>query len=262
MTDNRATLQTPAAGGPRSFDRVASRYDAMRGGEERGMASARGISPHLTDGVVLEVGVGTGIVALGLQRLGHQVLGVDISEAMLEQARQRLPGRVQRADARNLPFPDACVANVVFVHTLHLIGDMDAGIAEAARVLRGGGRLVAVHGMPTADPDPMVDALARLSVLQPPRPDTAANLARAGAAAGLEPVTHTSGGEYDQPTTPAALIRSIEDRVPPYLWDVDDPTWSRVVEPVLAELRALPEQDAARVHRWRSECTVLAKPAG
>jgi SAM-dependent methyltransferase len=262
MTDSRRFPGSSPKGGPKSFDRVAACYDAMRGGEERGLASARGISPHLTDGVVLEVGVGTGIVALGLQRLGHQVLGVDISEAMLEQAHNRLPGRVQRADARNLPFPDACVANVVFVHTLHLIGDMAAGIAEAARVLRGGGRLVAIHGMPTADPDPLVDALARLSVLQPPRPDTAANVVRAGTAAGLKPVTVTRGGEYDQHTTPAALIRSIEDRVPPYLWDVDDRTWKRVVEPVLAELRALPDQHVARAHRWRSECTVLRKPAG
>ncbi|XVQ82884.1 class I SAM-dependent methyltransferase [Microbispora siamensis] len=242
-----------------SFDRVADSYDEMRGGLERGRQSAACLAPHLVAGTTLEVGVGTGVVAAGLRELGHPVIGVDISEPMLHRAHERLGGRVARADARALPLPRGTVANVVFVHVLHLVGDMAAAVAEAARVLRPGGRLAAVHGSPVADPDELVEALDRLAPLQPPRPDTPEGLLSAGEAAGLRPVEQHFAAEYEKATSPAELAESIERRVPPYLWHVPDDVWRDVVVPVVAGLRALPDPDRPRVQTWRSMCTVLEK---
>ncbi|MFB7664931.1 class I SAM-dependent methyltransferase [Kitasatospora sp. NPDC056138] len=245
---------------PMAFDRVADDYDRMRGGLERGRQSAASLQRDLVPGPVLEVGVGTGVVAVGLQELGWEVSGVDVSAPMLVRARERLGDRVLEADARDLPFPDASFANTVFVHVLHLVGDLDAAVREAARVLRPGGRLVAVHGMPGAGPDELTAALDRLAVLQPPRPDTPAGLAATGGGAGLKLLRQEYEPEYERATSPRELHDSLARRLPPYLWDVDAQTWRTVVEPVLAELLALPDPDRPRPQVWRMRRTVLAKP--
>ncbi|MGY5106545.1 class I SAM-dependent methyltransferase [Streptomyces sp. 900105245] len=243
----------------KAFDRVADDYDRMRGGMERGRQAAAQLAGDLVPGPVLEVGVGTGIVAAGLAELGHRVHGVDLSLPMLSRAAERLAGRVTAGDARALPFRDGTFDNLVFTHVLHLVGDMPRALAEAARVLRAGGRLLAVHGDPAADPDDLVAVLDRLAVLQPPRPDTPERLDAAAAAAGLTRLRHEFAPDYERATTPRQLLESLERRLPPYLWEVDDETWGRVVEPALAELRGLADPDRPRVQQWRVHRSVYAK---
>ena len=78
-----------------SFDRIADRYDETRGGERRAQHVAAEIDPYLRDARrVLELGVGTGIVAAAMGRLGRTVVGVDISAEMLSRAHARLGSRV------------------------------------------------------------------------------------------------------------------------------------------------------------------------
>lgn len=106
-------------GGEINFDRVAAEYDATRGGVERARAAAADLSGHLPGGVVLEIGVGTGIVADALLARAPQVqhlAGVDISAQMLGLARRRLPGCVVRGSAQRLPFPDQRFDAVIAVH--------------------------------------------------------------------------------------------------------------------------------------------------
>jgi SAM-dependent methyltransferase len=91
-------------------------------------------------GACLEIGCGTGVRAARVRDLGWTPLGIDISAAMLRHARGRLPAA--RADAARLPVRDRCLPAVITVmaHT-----DMPAYpgvLAEAARVLQPGGRLV------------------------------------------------------------------------------------------------------------------------
>jgi ubiquinone/menaquinone biosynthesis C-methylase UbiE len=86
-----------------SFDRAAPTYDATRGGLERGVYLADSIVPHLRPGPVLEVGVGTGAVAVAVRERGHPVVGVDLSPAMLALAQPRLGPRVAVADGFRLP---------------------------------------------------------------------------------------------------------------------------------------------------------------
>ncbi|WP_069771362.1 class I SAM-dependent methyltransferase [Streptomyces sp. LUP30] len=243
----------------KAFDRVADDYDRMRGGMERGRQAAAQLAGDLTPGTVLEVGVGTGIVATGLAELGHEVYGVDVSLPMLTRAAERLPGRVTAGDARALPFADGTFDNLVFTHVLHLVGDMPRALRETARVLRPGGRLLAVHGDPKAAPDELVAVLDRLAVLQPPRPDTPERLDAAAREAGLQRLRHRFDPDYERATTPRQLLESIERRLPPYLWNVDDETWARVVEPALSALRALPDVDRPRLQQWHVHRSVYVR---
>ena len=135
------------------FDRIADRYDESRGGTVRGDRFAADLIPWLVHGLVLEVGVGTGIVAAALRAHGVAVIGLDLSEEMLRQAVARLGFAVVRGDARTLPFASGSVDNVLFVAALHAIGDVRGAVAEAARVLRPGGRLLAAHDAPRREPN-------------------------------------------------------------------------------------------------------------
>src|SRR5207244_1036170 len=83
----------------KSFDRVANEYGETRGGMERGRRLAALISPWLIpESTVLEIGVGTGVIALGLAEHGFPIFGIDVSPKMLERARERIGERVAVAD--------------------------------------------------------------------------------------------------------------------------------------------------------------------
>lgn len=95
----------------------------------------------------LDVCCGTGDVALALARTGAQVTGLDFSPEMLAVARRRaraLPAPVDfvQGDALALPFADATFDAVTLSYGLRNLADFAAGLAEMARVLRPGGRLV------------------------------------------------------------------------------------------------------------------------
>ncbi|WP_235949473.1 class I SAM-dependent methyltransferase [Candidatus Frankia alpina] len=127
-----------------SFDRIAHRYDATRGGEERGRLVAEAVGPRLPGERLLEIGVGTGLISRAFAERGRSVVGVDLSAAMLAHAHERLPGRIVRADAAALPLRTGAVDACLAVHVLHLVGDPDRVLAEVARVLRPGGLLAVV----------------------------------------------------------------------------------------------------------------------
>ncbi|MFC0627404.1 Maf family nucleotide pyrophosphatase [Kribbella deserti] len=122
---------------------VADRYDDTRGGAERAQAAAAAVHQLLgKPGRVLDLAIGTGIVAAELAAQGHLVHGVDLSAAMLQRASVRLPGHVAQADAGSLPIADLRCDAVTAVWLLHLVDDSDALLAEAARVLKPGGLFV------------------------------------------------------------------------------------------------------------------------
>lgn len=128
---------------------------------------------------VLEVGCGTGVLTRSLARLPDvdSVVGVDIAPSLLQKARElsaELPGiRYEEADAGALPFADDSFDVAVFDSTLSHLPQPERGLAEASRVLRGGGRLAVFDGdyatatVALDDHDPLqvcVDAMMSRSV--------------------------------------------------------------------------------------------------
>lgn len=246
------THSTPAesaAGRPGSipFDRVAGTYDETRGGMERGQRIAGVLADLLPDrGLLLEVGVGTGAVSAGLAELGREVVGVDLSLPMLAVARERLPGRVAAADALRLPVRTDAVAGACLIHVLHLVAEIPATLAEVARVLRPGGTLVAT-GFPSGPFDgDLFEELDRMyDRLRVNRRDDDPDLVvRLAAEAGFDLVARRD--EPARPVTPRYGADLIEARSLAWTWSIDDQTWAGVVEPALARVRALPDQDRPR----------------
>ncbi len=93
---------------------------------------------------VLEVGPGTGELAERIEtELGADVVAVDISERMVELTRARGVEAIV-GDVQDLPFPDESFDCAVAAWMLYHVPDVELGIAQLARVLRPGGRLVAV----------------------------------------------------------------------------------------------------------------------
>lgn len=93
---------------------------------------------------VLEVGPGRGETAEWIAReTGAEVIAVDQSERMVELTRARgVDARL--GDVQELPFEDEWFDCVLAAWMLYHVADLDRGLAEIARVLRRGGRCVAV----------------------------------------------------------------------------------------------------------------------
>jgi ubiquinone/menaquinone biosynthesis C-methylase UbiE len=131
------------------FDRAASIYDATRGfpaGEERAVAALIAQAGNLRrESRVLEVGVGTGRIALPLTHHVDRLYGIDLSRPMMQQLRGKPNAgaiRLSEANALQLPFRRAAFDAVLIVHVLHLIADWQRVLREIARVLKPDGLLL------------------------------------------------------------------------------------------------------------------------
>lgn len=92
----------------------------------------------------LEPGVGTGLNVLPLVRRGYPVTGIDVSQEMLDQLRQKLLEVPQNlnlihADASELLFPDQSFDVVLTVHMVHTVSNWKTFLDEIDRVLKIGG---------------------------------------------------------------------------------------------------------------------------
>jgi SAM-dependent methyltransferase len=91
---------------------------------------------------LLDVGCGPGAVIAAALAVGAEVAAIDVSQAMVDRARQRFAGcDIRRSDAAALPFEDGCFDAVTFGLCLHHMAAPDLALAEARRVLRPGGRV-------------------------------------------------------------------------------------------------------------------------
>jgi ubiquinone/menaquinone biosynthesis C-methylase UbiE len=103
----------------------------------------REILDGLPCGVALDAACGTGRHSAYLASLGHRVICVDSSAAMLERAREKVPdGEFYEADLHDLPLPADHVDLVVCALALVHVPDLEPVLAEFVRVLRPGGDLV------------------------------------------------------------------------------------------------------------------------
>jgi len=107
--------------------------------------------PH-TFPKLLEPGIGTGRIAIPLAERGYQVVGVDISEEMMELLEKRLsrlgqPVQVSfwKADVLDLPFRTDSFDIVIAVHLFYFIREWKKAVDEILRVLKEGSPLVLMH---------------------------------------------------------------------------------------------------------------------
>jgi demethylmenaquinone methyltransferase/2-methoxy-6-polyprenyl-1,4-benzoquinol methylase len=119
------------------FDQRWRRYAVRRLGWER-----------RPDGIYLDLCAGTLDFAATLARQSGfrgRIIAADFVAPMLRLGREKAPHAAPvSADALELPFPDASFDGAMVGWGLRNLVDLDAGLAEAARVLRPGGRLVAL----------------------------------------------------------------------------------------------------------------------
>ncbi len=132
-----------------SFDRAAEYYDRTRVTDPEALAETIGLIERELGGRgrLLEIGVGTGALAVPLQERGVEVVGADLSTAMLAQLRRKsitLP--VVAADATALPFPDAAFGGAYARWVLHLIPAWRDVVGQLARVVGPGGVIVIEPG--------------------------------------------------------------------------------------------------------------------
>jgi ubiquinone/menaquinone biosynthesis C-methylase UbiE len=132
-----------------SFDRIAAHYDATRGfpvGVDSKIGPAFRRHSGLPGGArLLEIGVGTGRIAIPLASVGYRYVGLDLSLNMMARLREHMPPGVAvelaRGDATALPLHDSSVDGAVVVHVFHLIDGWERAVAELRRVIRPGGVL-------------------------------------------------------------------------------------------------------------------------
>ncbi len=140
---------------PFSFGDVARRYDALNHlmslGQDLRWRKIAAEALDLPDGGrALDVGVGTGDMALALLRRwpNSAIAGVDPTSEMMRVG-QRKPGaervRWTQGDGLRLPFPNAHFDGVTSAFVLRNVGDVPRALAEQYRVLRPGGRVVCLE---------------------------------------------------------------------------------------------------------------------
>ena len=130
------------------FDGVAERYDLTNDVLSLGQtrlwrrAVARAVDAQPGE-LVLDLAAGTGSSSLPFVQAGARVVAADFSLGMLQVGKRTHPTLTCSAgDALRLPFADGVFDTVTISFGLRNVSDVDAGLAEMARVTRPGGRLV------------------------------------------------------------------------------------------------------------------------
>jgi len=225
---------------PIRFDAIASNYDSVRGhppevAEQIGRAIAAVAG---TNARVLELGVGTGRIALPVAAAGCRVAGIDISAEMLRMARAKEHGQalwlIQGA-IEHLPFADGVFDATLAVHVLHLARDWRTALAEALRVLRPGG--VFIQGRDWRDPQSCAGRLRSklretlielLPGSRPPGAGAAVGQALAKLGATVEP--EMVAATWVAPISPAQVLEEMESRSDAETWVLDDATLRAAVQ--------------------------------
>ena len=140
------------------FDRIAPRYDLLNrtmtaGLDGRWRRAAAAAADLAAGDRALDVCTGTGDLALELAYRtagAGEAVGVDFSEEMVARARAKAARRgssatFRVADALALPYEDDAFDAATVAFGIRNVADLDAGLAEMARVVRPGGRVVVLE---------------------------------------------------------------------------------------------------------------------
>jgi SAM-dependent methyltransferase len=230
-----------------NFDRVADVYDATRGLPEEVLQAVADAIVRATNAGpstrFLELGVGTGRIALPLVRRGFPYTGVDISAEMMQRLMAKAPAdagnlTLVEGDVTDLPFGHDAFDVVLTVHLLHLVPQWRNVLAEIQRVLAPGGAYVHggnshVPGAPGGEIRRQWRDIAR-SLGAPLRPEYGSRdavetaLIESGARLAAYRVVRWQAEIY-----PLELIESIHSRTFSQSWEVPDEIMDEAHEQML-----------------------------
>lgn len=134
------------------WSKFAQTYDTevefVVGKEVRAEMAARLASErHL--GMTVEFGCRTGYFTKAYQANADRVIATDLSDEMLEVARNQLKPfgnvAVQKANCEETPFPDVQFDTVVMVNVIHIVGDPSKALRESHRILKDRGVLLILN---------------------------------------------------------------------------------------------------------------------
>jgi ubiquinone/menaquinone biosynthesis C-methylase UbiE len=247
-----------------SFDRAADYYDATRG-------YPAGVDDELRQALVdalgasyrtrfLELGVGTGRIALPFIRAGYDYTGVDLSRAMMARLRAKVSAeqllaaryRLVAGDVMRVPLAGDAFDAAVMVHVLHLVDEWRAVLDEVRRLLRPGGKLALandehVRADPPTPPEQVWAAWSNIldQLAVPPEQRRAAAVRGLdqrfdsyleGLGATVERVTLIE--HQTEPRSARGVVREYRDRIFSSCWALPD------------EVHA---EASRRLERWLSE---------
>ena len=233
-----------------SFDqRVSDSYDVIR-------AHPDSVSPQIGDAIcalvgaggrVLELGVGTGRIAIPVAAAGCEVVGVDLSHHMLRHvvdhaAQANLSLSAVQADVSRLPIQPQSFDAVTAVHVLHLVPNWEAALAGAAASLKPGGTFIL--GRDWTDPATMAGQIQnafRRTVVEimgpalkaPTAPQVIAEtLMSFGADAVHLGDRDLVAAEWTIALSPVEIISSIRERTYPESWVLPEDLLTSVADEV------------------------------
>jgi SAM-dependent methyltransferase len=131
-----------------SFDRAAPYYDATRTIAPEALTATIDLLGRelAAKDRVLEIGVGTGQLALPLAATGVRVIGIDVSRPMMDEllrkAGDRSPVRLVQGDVTAMPFAPGSVGGAYARWVLHLIPNWTEAVAALCRTVAPGGTIV------------------------------------------------------------------------------------------------------------------------
>lgn len=255
-----------------AFDRAAGYYDATRGfppGEDLNaaafLAQAAGIQPHSR---VLEIGVGTGRIAVPLSVHTGLFVGVDISQPMMavmldKQRAARNPVRPVLGDVQRLPLPAASVDFVLAVHILHLVPDAEQTLREAARVLRPDGRMLDGKNDPELSGfSPLWDAWRDATQSGDPRSARWQRSRVIFEELGWRQVGEPHSYQFTYQQSPSSFADRFRKRQISSTWAMDDAIWQAGVDAVEQAIRDhYPDPNAVQEISAGFSVRIFAPPA-
>lgn len=225
-----------------NFDRIAEQFDQSRAYSPQ--ASAEIAAAFARAGKLqhhhcaLEIGAGTGRIALPLAPYVGKILGLDISKKMLdvfEQKRGQMAAYPIQGDAAYLPLPAASLDVIIVVHVLHLVGDPAGAVAELRRVLKPDG-VILTGAIRSAESDQLHNLWRSLTKAIRKKRAKPAELLQAGG-------WHLHPAESQeiylaQESTPATFLAQIEKRVWSTTWEFSAAEHAALVAALRAKLEA------------------------
>ena len=124
------------------FDLLAPIYNKIHPDPSGTVAAIRQLARPSAGDRLLDLGGGTGRVAQQFLHHVGEVIVVDASRGMLQQARGVEGLRALRGSADSLPFPDSSLDLVLCIDALHHFKDHDLALTEVLRVLKPDGRII------------------------------------------------------------------------------------------------------------------------